>query len=109
MRIAFKSGKELRIPIPVAFFVWKLLDVTEIWDSKKPDFLGRVKGKIESFHKRLAVAKKKVAEIADSRCDFTATLSNTEPQNKAVSLATDDSDTLQSFLLSIMPDHDHNI
>ena len=63
MRVAFKAGKELRIPIPVALFVWKLLDVTEIWASKKPDFLVGVKEKIESFHKSLAAGRKKVAEI----------------------------------------------
>ena len=111
MRVAFKAGKELRIPIPVALFVWKLLDVTEIWASKKPEFLVGVKGKIESFHKSLAAARKKEAEIVDSPGDFSATVRYTESQTKTVPNTEDDSDIMQAFLLSVMPDDpiDHNI
>ena len=58
MRLAFKSG-DLRIPIPVALFAWKLLDVTEIWSSKKPSFLEENKATIERFHKSLYSAQKK--------------------------------------------------
>ena len=38
---------------PVAFFAWKLLDITEIWEDKQPNFLEAIQDKINSFHKNL--------------------------------------------------------
>ena len=79
MRLAFKSG-DLRIPIPVALFAWKLLDVTEIWSSKKPNFLKGNQAKIERFHKSLSTARKKIQEISF--------VNNTDPQTKTASNVT---------------------
>ena len=38
---------------PVAFFAWKLLDITEIWEHKQPNFLEAIQDTISSFHKNL--------------------------------------------------------
>ena len=38
---------------PVAFFAWKLLDITEIWEDKQPNFLEAIQDTINSFHKNL--------------------------------------------------------
>ena len=38
---------------PVAFFAWKLLDITEIWEQKQPNFLEKIQEAINSFHKNL--------------------------------------------------------
>ena len=38
---------------PVAFFAWKLLDITEIWEHKQPNFLEAIQDTINSFQKNL--------------------------------------------------------
>ena len=38
---------------PVAFFAWKLLDITEIEEPKKPNFLEAIQPSINTFHKNL--------------------------------------------------------
>ena len=42
---------------PVAFFVWKPLDMTELWEDKEPGFLESIRGPVEHFHKKLKEAK----------------------------------------------------
>ena len=39
---------------PVAFFAWKLLDITEIWATKQPNFLESIQESVNSFHKNLS-------------------------------------------------------
>ena len=38
---------------PVAFFAWKLLDITEIWEHKQPNFLESIQDAINTFHRNL--------------------------------------------------------
>ena len=39
---------------PVAFFAWKLLDITEIWVTKQPNFLESIQESVNSFHENLS-------------------------------------------------------
>ena len=36
---------------PVAVFAWKLLDITEIWEQKKPNFLESIQNQLSVFTK----------------------------------------------------------
>ena len=38
---------------PVAVFAWKFLNITEIWEEKKPNFLENIQKPFECFHKNL--------------------------------------------------------
>ena len=46
---------------PVAFFVWKLLDITEIEEVKAPDYLKSLEPVITAFHRNLELEKAKEA------------------------------------------------
>ena len=46
---------------PVAFFAWKLLDITEIEESKVPDYLKTLEPAITAFHRNLELEKAKEA------------------------------------------------
>ena len=46
---------------PVAFFAWKLLDITEIEEVKSPDYLKSLEPAITSFHRNLELEKAKEA------------------------------------------------
>ena len=52
MRKAF-SDNSSESPKPVAVFAWKLLDITEIWATKQPNFLINIQGSVECLHKNL--------------------------------------------------------
>ena len=39
---------------PVAFFAWKLLDITKIWATKQPDFLEMIQESVNAFHEDLS-------------------------------------------------------
>ena len=67
---------------PVAFFAWKLLDITEIWEPKRPNFLEAIQDTINSFHRNLERQK----TIQTNPC---ATIPNT---------LKDDSVVMQAFL-----------
>ena len=41
-------------------FAWKLLDITETWATKQPNFLKNIQGSVERFHKYLSKLKKSV-------------------------------------------------
>ena len=43
---------------PVAVFAWKLLNITESWEQKKPNFLENIQKPVECFHKNLVKLKK---------------------------------------------------
>ena len=45
-------------PKPVAVFAWKLLDETELWLPKIPNFLENLQSDVERFHKNLEKLKK---------------------------------------------------
>ena len=54
---------------PVAFFAWKLLDITEIEEAKVPDYLKTLEPAITAFHRNLELEKAKEAgelEIAEN-------------------------------------------
>ena len=57
MREHFKD-KGTSTYFPVAAFTWKLLNVTEIWEQKKPNFLESIQKPVECFHKNLVKLKK---------------------------------------------------
>ena len=46
---------------PVAFFAWKLLDITEIEEVKVPDYLKSLEPAITSFHRNLELEKAREA------------------------------------------------
>ena len=46
---------------PVAFFAWKLLDITEIEEAKVPDYLKTLEPVITAFHRNLELEKAKEA------------------------------------------------
>ena len=49
---------------PVAFFAWKLLDITEIEEVKAPDYLKSLEPAITEFHRNLELEKaKEVGEL----------------------------------------------
>ena len=43
---------------PVAFFAWKLLDITYIWAPKQPIFLERIQDSVNAFHENLSEQRK---------------------------------------------------
>ena len=45
-------------PKPVAAFAWKLLDETELWLPKIPNFLENLQSDVKCFHKNLGKLKK---------------------------------------------------
>ena len=47
-------------PKPVAVFAWKLLNETELWLPKIPNFLENLQSDVECFHKNLGKLKKKL-------------------------------------------------
>ena len=53
------AQKNPKKPKPVAVFAWKLLDETELWLSKIPNFLENLQSDVECFHKNLGKLKKK--------------------------------------------------
>ena len=46
---------------PVAFFAWKLLDITEIEEVKAPNYLKSLEPAITSFHRNLELEKSREA------------------------------------------------
>ena len=52
-RVSWPSG----VAYPVAFFAWKLLDITEIEEYKNPLYLKQLEPAITEFHSRLDQAK----------------------------------------------------
>ena len=78
VRISFKKGNEneefLRLckmkkgfsdnssesPKPVAVFAWKLLNITDIWATKQPNFLKYIQVPVECFHKNMSKLKRSV-------------------------------------------------
>ena len=46
---------------PVAFFAWKLLDITEIVEPKNPTYLQSIEAAITSFHRHLELEKARQA------------------------------------------------
>ena len=68
---------------PVAFFAWKLLDITEIVEPKNPTFLQSLEPAIKAFHQDLGLEKAREAGA------FIETIPNT---------LEDDSDIIEAFL-----------
>ena len=52
------TDKGIAKHFPVAVFAWKLLNITEIWEQKKPNFLESIQKPVECFHKNLGKLKK---------------------------------------------------
>ena len=51
---------------PVAFFAWKLLDITEIVEPKNPVYLQSIEEAVTSFHRHLELEKARQAGISKS-------------------------------------------
>ena len=47
------TDKGISMYFPVAVFAWKLLNITEIWEQKKPNFLENIQKPVECFHKKV--------------------------------------------------------
>ena len=52
-RVSWRFG----VAYPVAFFAWKLLDITEIEEPKNPLYLKQLEPVITAFHRKLEQAK----------------------------------------------------
>ena len=65
---------------PVAFFAWKLLDITEIEEPKNPFYLQELESVITAFHNQLAQA------------------SHEGPQETITNTLVNDTDVLEAFL-----------
>ena len=59
MRKAFWDNSS-ESPKPVAVFAWKLLDITEIWATKQPNFLENIQASDNCVHKNLSKLKESV-------------------------------------------------
>ena len=59
MRKAFWDYS-LESPKPVAVFPWKLIDITEIWGTKQPNFLKNIQCFVDCCHKNLSKLKESV-------------------------------------------------
>ena len=51
------TDKGVATHFPVAVFLWKFLNITEIWEQKKPNFLENIQKPVEGFHKNLRKLK----------------------------------------------------
>ena len=71
-----------RAAYPVAFFAWKLLDITEIEEPKNPLYLKQLEPAITAFHSKLAQAK----------------ASQEGPQETVPNTLENDIDVLEAFL-----------
>ena len=58
VRVASWSGDAFH---PVAFFAWKLLDITELEESKDPNYLQQLEPAITAFHNSLELEKAREA------------------------------------------------
>ena len=72
----------LKVAYPVAFFAWKLLDITEIEEPKNPLYLKQLEPAITAFHSKLAQAK----------------ASQEGPQETVPNTLENDIDVLEAFL-----------
>ena len=50
-------------PKPVAVFAWKLLDETELWLPKIPNFLEKLQSDVDCFHKNLEKLEKSLSDF----------------------------------------------
>ena len=53
----FFTDKGKATYFPVAVLAWKPLNITEIWEQKKPNFLEKIQKPVECFHKNLGKLK----------------------------------------------------
>ena len=86
MKKSFSEGSEA--PKPVAVFAWKLLDITEIWATKHPDFLKAIQNRVECFHENLARLKKSVESFEYE----------TKPVKSAIETSTDTNTDTDFFI-----------
>ena len=82
MREQFLTDKKSTFK-PVAVFGWKLLDITEIWEPKTPNFLATIQKRVDCFHKNLTQVKERANSYVYEY----------EYENKG-----DDSELLKAFL-----------
>ena len=71
---------------PVAFFAWKLLDITEIEEVKAPDYLKSIEPAITSFHRNLELEKSREAselEVIENTMDNDIEMLETFLQGRA--------------------------
>ena len=79
---------------PVAVFAWKLLNTTEIWEQKQPNFLESIRKPVECFHKNLRKLK---SAINDFVYEDEERETPTIVENKG-----DDKEFLGAFLINSM-------
>ena len=78
-RVSWRFG----LAYPVAFFAWKLLDITEIEEPKNPLYLQELEPAITAFHNQLSQAQASQEE---------------GPQETVPNTLANDTDALEDFL-----------
>ena len=82
---------------PVAVFAWKLLNITESWEQKKPNFLENIQKPVECFHKNLVKLKK---TLNDFVCEEEERVNPTIIENTG-----DDAEFMEAFLMTSFQAH----
>ena len=85
---------------PVAVFAWKLLNTSEIWEPKQPNFLESIRNPVECFHKNLRKLKNTINDFV---------YEDEEHENLTViENRGDDKECLEAFLENAMESYDEN-
>ena len=85
----------------MAVFAWKLLDITEIWATKQPNFLENMQASVECFHKNLSKLKEsfQAFDYEYEKIYYSGGYkSNVNEILETVENTSDDSDFLEAFL-----------
>ena len=87
---------------PVAALAWKLLNTTEIWEPKQPNFLESIRKQVECFHKNLRKLKGAIN-------DFVYEYEDEEHEKQTViENRGDNKEFLETFLENTMEFYDEN-
>ena len=77
---------------PVVVFAWKLLNVTEIWKQKKPNFLERIQKPVECFYKNLR-------KLKNTLNDFVYEEEEEQSKQTIIENKGDDTEFMEDFLI----------
>ena len=91
------TDKGIATHFPVAVFAWKLLNITEIWGQKQPNFLENIQKPVECFHKNLGKLKKTLNDFVNKEEERAKP---TIIENKG-----DDAEFLEPFLMTSFQAH----
>ena len=57
------TDKGIATHVPVAVFAWMLINTTELWEQKQPNFLKDIRKPVECFHKNLRKLKNTINDF----------------------------------------------